>query len=101
MANDPVHVDSGHYSVELENDHIRVLRVKYAPGEKSEMHWHPQHIAVSLTDAHMKMHFPDGSSSDLVMKAGEVVEAPSGDHQPENVADTHFEGILIEVKGSG
>ena len=101
MADDPAHVDSGHYSVELENDHIRVLRVRYGPGEKSEMHWHPAHIAVSLTDAHIKMHFPDGESQDLVLKAGDVIEAPAGDHLPENAADAPFEAVIIEVKAAG
>ena len=100
MANDPAHVDGSHYSVELENDHVRVLRVKYGPGEKSEMHWHPKHIAISLTDASLKMHFPDGSSEDLIMKAGEIVEAPAGDHQPENIADASMEAILVEFKGA-
>jgi hypothetical protein len=34
---DPVKVDSKHYSVEFENDKVRVLRIKYGPGEKSVM----------------------------------------------------------------
>jgi hypothetical protein len=30
VSADPVHVDSKHYTVEAENDRVRVLRVKYA-----------------------------------------------------------------------
>jgi hypothetical protein len=32
---DPVKVDSKHYKVELENDRVRVVRIRYADREKS------------------------------------------------------------------
>ena len=38
---DPVRVDPEHYRVELENEKVRVLRVRYGPHEKSVMHGHP------------------------------------------------------------
>ena len=31
---DPVAVDTKHYKVEFENEHVRVLRVHYGPHEK-------------------------------------------------------------------
>jgi quercetin dioxygenase-like cupin family protein len=37
-ADDPVRVDSKHYKVEFENDRVRVVRISYAPGERSVMH---------------------------------------------------------------
>lgn len=45
---DPVHVDSKHYCVESENDHVRVLRARYGPHEKSVMHEQPALGAASL-----------------------------------------------------
>lgn len=45
MAQDPVKVDPNHYMVDFENDDVRVLRIRYAPGEKSEMHGHPKSAA--------------------------------------------------------
>jgi hypothetical protein len=47
---DPVKVGSKHYTVELENEKVRVLRTKYGPHEKSAMHSHPPSIAVFLND---------------------------------------------------
>ena len=47
---DPVKVDSKHYTVELENEKVRVLRIKYGPREKSAMHGHPASVAVFLND---------------------------------------------------
>jgi len=38
VAQDPVEVDPRHYTVEVENEKVRVLRIKYGPREKSTMH---------------------------------------------------------------
>ena len=46
LAQDPVAVAPGQYKVEFEDDDVRVLRVVYAPGEKSAMHEHPDSVAV-------------------------------------------------------
>ena len=43
---DPAIVDSRHYKVEFENEKVRVLRIKYGPGEKSVMHGHPPSVAM-------------------------------------------------------
>jgi hypothetical protein len=51
VAQDPVQVDSKHYVVELENEKVRILRIKYGPREKSTMHGHPASVAIFLTDA--------------------------------------------------
>ena len=97
---DPVQVDPGHYKVEFENDHARVLRIRYGPREKSPMHWHPATVAVLLTDTSARFHFPDGSAQDITGKAGEVLTPPPGDHAPENLTDRPFEVVLIEIKGT-
>jgi quercetin dioxygenase-like cupin family protein len=98
-AQDPVKVDPTHYKVELENAQVRVLRIHYGPGEKSVMHEHPAGVAVFLTDASVKFTDPAGKSQDRSVKAGEVMDASSGKHLPENVGDKPFELILVELKG--
>ena len=65
IADDPVKVDPKHYKVEFENDRVRVVRITYAPGEKSVMHSHPESIGVFLTDAHAKFTYPDGGRKTL------------------------------------
>lgn len=101
MPADPTQVDSNHYSVELENDRVRVLRIKYGPKEKSVMHWHPAHVAICLTQAHIMMHLPDGTSQEMNVAAGELIEAPEGEHLPENLSDEPFEVVAVELKGAG
>src|SRR5688500_14521402 len=56
LAQDPVHVDAKHYKVVAENNDVRVLRIKYGPGEKSVMHFHPESAVVFLTDIKVNLH---------------------------------------------
>src|SRR6266700_5972025 len=97
-ADDPVNVDSKHYKVEFENDRVRVVRIKYGPGEKSVMHSHPESIGVFLTDAHAKFTYPDGRTEDIDAKAGSVQHMDAFTHLPENLLDTPFEVIQVELK---
>lgn len=99
-AQDAVAADPKHYTVEFENDQVRVLRIKYGPHEKSVMHEHPANVAVFLTDIDGKFTMPDGTTADAIMKAGSVQWDAGGKHLPENVSDKPFELILVELKGN-
>jgi quercetin dioxygenase-like cupin family protein len=95
---DPVKVDPKHYKVEFENESVRVLRISYAPGEKSVMHYHPASVAVYLADGKARMTTPDGKSAETEIKAGAVSWAPAGSHLPQNVGDKSFEVVVVELK---
>ncbi len=97
-APDPVRVDSGHYTVEIENDKVRVLRIRYAPHERSVMHSHPASVIVMLTDGRMRFTFPDGSVEEVEAKAGQTMTFPAIDHLPENLGETALEAVAIELK---
>lgn len=98
-SDDPVQVDPKHYQAEFENDAVRVLRIKYGPGEKSVMHNHPAGVVIYLTDSSTKMTFPDGKTIASNGKAGTVQAAPGGAHLPENVGGKPMELVLVELKG--
>ena len=98
LAQDPVKVDPKHYKIEFENARVRVLRVHYGPHEKSVWHWHPAGIAIAVTDVHAKFNLPGGKSQDANMKAGETKWTPAGKHLPENLGDSDFEVLVIELK---
>jgi quercetin dioxygenase-like cupin family protein len=97
---DAVAVDAAHYSVVEENDRVRVLRIRYAPGETSVMHYHPDAVAVFLTDHHVKFGLPDGSTVDAPGKAREAIFTPAGQHLPTNTGEGPLELILVELKGA-
>ena len=96
---DPVSVDPKHYTVELENERVRVLRIRYGPGEKSEMHSHPEGVLIFVTDAEARFTYPDGKTEEIRGKAGEVAPLAAMTHLPENVSDESFEVVLVELKG--
>lgn len=98
MAQDPVKVDSGHYAVEVENDKVRVLRIRYGPYEKSVMHGHPAGVGICLTDLRARFSFRNGRTEERSMKAGQAYWLPGEEHLPENLADTPLELILVELK---
>ena len=97
-AQDPVKVDPKHYSVVFENDAARVLRIHYAPGEKSVMHSHPDAVIVFLEDQKAKMTHPDGKSEEVSGKKGDAVFSPAGAHLPENIGNGPIDVVLVELK---
>jgi quercetin dioxygenase-like cupin family protein len=95
---DPTVVDAAHYTVDQENDRMRVIRIKYGPGEESVMHYHPAGMAVFLTDAHGSFELPDGTTQPIDAKAGQVMLLPAGQHKPSNLGKQGFEVVQVELK---
>ena len=100
VAQDAVEVDPDHYEVALENEHVRVLLINYAPGETSVMHYHPAGVSVFVTDINVEFELPDGTKMVLEGKAGETSWIPAGHHLPTNIDDEPFTGYHIEIKGA-
>ena len=98
IAEDAVIADPAHYTVEFENDRVRIIRIKYGPGEKSVMHTHGPNVSVMLTDGAVRMTFPDGTSQDLPSKVGDAMWEDGSEHLPENPSDEPFEVVLVELK---
>jgi quercetin dioxygenase-like cupin family protein len=98
FGQDPARVDSKHYTVELEDEKIRVLRARYGPHEKSAMHSHPALVAIMLTDFNIRMTYADGKTEVMTGKAGQTVKFPDTEHLPENLSGQVFEAILVEMK---
>ena len=98
IGEDAVKADPEHYTVDFENDRVRVIRIKYGPGEKSVMHTHGPHVAVFLTDNTVRMTLPDGTSSEVTGEAGATSWTDADEHLPENLGDKPFELVLVELK---
>ncbi len=96
-AQDAVKADPKHYKVIFENDQVRVLQVKYGPGEKSVMHEHPNSVAVFVKDSNVKFTGPDGKTKEIKEKAGQAVWTKAGKHIPEALGEG-AEVVLVELK---
>lgn len=93
-----VTADPEHYTVEFENDAIRLLRITYGPGETSVMHHHPANCYISLSDGSWRMTDPDGNVMDATTAFGDVVCGEAEVHLPENSGNEEAELILVEMK---
>lgn len=88
----------GHYSVEYENDAVRLLRVSYEPGERSALHVHPAHCAVALGPSTWRMTPREGEALELAMEAGQVTCVEAGSHRMENTGTEVAEAVLVEFE---
>src|SRR5262252_3499216 len=80
---DPVVVDPQHYTVALENEFVRVLRVHYEPHEKGQTHEHIlNRIVVYMNDQ-------PGAKADDVRAAG------AGKHAEENASGQPADRIAV------
>ena len=98
FSEDAVIADPEHYSVEYENDRVRVIRIKYGPGEKSVMHSHGPNVSVLLSEGTIRMTFPDGTSQDVPTEVGVAQWSDAEEHLPENLDNKPMEVVLIELK---
>lgn len=95
---DSVSADPDHYSVEFENDAVRLVRIAYGPGEGSVLHRHPASCAVALGDASWRMTDPEGAVTEDTGALGDVDCFDAVVHLPENTGAAASELILIEFK---
>ncbi len=97
-AEDPLKTNTQIYKAEVENDRVRVLRVKVGPHQKTTMHSHPANVIIFLTDARIKFSFPDGKTQEAQVKAGQVQWGDAVRHAGENLGDSPAEVIVVELK---
>ncbi len=98
-ALDPVKIDPKHYKVEFENDQVRVIRARMGPHESVPMHAHTlNRVTVFLTDQNIRSTSSDGKVAVTQHKAGEAIWSAPITHKEENLNDTPFEVVAIEIK---
>ena len=85
-SQNPATIDAKHFTSEIENDQVRVVRLKLGPHESTPMFTNdfPQ-VVVFLTDR--------GTH-----KAGEAIWAKAGSRKEENQSDKPVELVIVEVK---
>ena len=98
LGQDPTKVEPKHYKVDFENEQVRVVSVTYGPHEKSALHDHPGGVSVSITEAHLRFTDENGKTREVFSKAGEARWYPPFKHRVENLGDTTYHGVYIELK---
>ena len=62
---DPVSLDPDKFEVLLENERVRVLEARIAPGKGHGMHWHPDHLIYTLSSYQVQDTFTDGNTKTM------------------------------------
>jgi quercetin dioxygenase-like cupin family protein len=91
---DAVAADSKHYTVEFENDIVRVLRVRLGAGDSTPRHSHSSYCAIEITDSSLK----EGDGPVSESKAGQVFCGDATSHAPRNVGKALAESVVVEFK---
>jgi len=102
FAQDAVTSDPRSFRVVLENERVRVLEYKSGPGLGvcgQGMHYHPDRVTVSLTEAKVKIVNAKGKAVVREIPAGHVFFAPAETHSVENVGGSGARIYIIELKG--
>jgi quercetin dioxygenase-like cupin family protein len=97
-AADPLVAGPGMYKLLMENDRVRVMEVTFQPGQKIAEHTHPDHFVYVVEGGTLKISKPDGSSSDAVVKAGDVLWIPAETHWATNTGTTKVRLVVNELK---
>jgi beta-alanine degradation protein BauB len=95
---DPTRVASDVYKLVLENDRTRVFDVRFKPGQKAEMHGHPDHVVYVLSDYILNLTGPDGITQEVPLKAGQAFWMNAGPHAAVNIGKTEGHAVVIEFK---
>ena len=98
FAQDPVKLSPQYYKVLIDNDEMRVLEFRFKPGDKEPMHSHPRGFVYALSDAKIKVSFPDGKSEESAIKTGEARWRDAVTHAAENIGTTDAHAIAVELK---
>ena len=102
LAQDAATVSPRSFRVVLENDRVRVLEFKSRPGFGvcgEGMHYHPDHVTVSMTGAKLRVKTPDGKAIFKEIPPGTVFYAPAETHAAEIMGGLGTLSYIIELKG--
>jgi quercetin dioxygenase-like cupin family protein len=95
---DPTIAAKDVYKLIMENDRVRVFDVRFKPGQKAEMHMHPDHVVYVLSDYTLNLMLPDGKSQEVPLKAGQTIFMGAGPHAAVNIGKTDGHALVIELK---
>lgn len=98
MQSDPAAAAPRNVRVVLENEHVRVLRVRLGPGDKVPLHSHPNVVGVFVSTGRVRNSIPGRGHDDLDARPGEVFWGYPVTHVTDNIGSEPVEMVLVELK---
>lgn len=97
MPGDAVEVAPDVYGVMFENDRVRILEIKTAPGGSSALHTHPDLALYAVTECNWDLTTADGETITAKIPAGGVFYQDATSHAAKEVGSGSH-AIAIEIK---
>lgn len=98
---DPLVISPTHYRLVFENDYVRVIRQQMAGRDTVPMHQHSLGaVMVLVTDQNVRQAAPDGTTREQHRKAGEIFWSEPVTHAGENLSDSPYEYIRVDIKAT-
>ena len=94
---DPTVSNADLYRVVFENDRVRVLEYRDAPGARTTPHGHPDSVMVTLSSFRRKLVQGD-AAREVDIPAGIANWLPAQQHSGENIGDSETHVIFVELK---
>jgi hypothetical protein len=95
---DPVVTDGDKYKVILENERVRVLEYRDAPGQRTSPHHHPDYVLCALSAFKRRLVLGDGREATREFRPGEVASGKAQSHIGENIGETDTHVLIVELK---
>ena len=98
---DPTISDPDKYTVVFENERVRVLEYRDAPGARTSPHDHPDSVMVTLSGFERRLGGATGETRDVTLAPAEVRWLDAQTHSGENIGDTPTHVVFVELKEPG
>jgi len=95
---DAIRIEPQRFRVELENDHVRIVRLRFGAHEKGVMVHHPPRVLATISDVAVKLKFADGRTDERGAPGGVAAWLDAETLQTENASDAPLEVVLVEPK---
>ena len=84
----------------VDDDRVRVTRFDFAPGAETGWHRHSMdYVITAVTDCHMLLEDPDGSTRQVLVPAGTAYRRAEGvEHNVINAGDQVMSFVEVELK---
>jgi quercetin dioxygenase-like cupin family protein len=94
--------DVAGYTLEIENERVRIFRLVIAPGQSTHQHSHALHgMSVVITEGKIAVGLPGTATEIVLFKPGDYRWHQGGvKHSLTNVGSANFEVVVIELKQS-
>ncbi|HSM38612.1 MAG TPA: hypothetical protein VK838_04700 [Candidatus Limnocylindrales bacterium] len=100
MTNDPVVTNPDLYRVVWENERVRVLEYRDAPGDHTTPHGHPDSEMITLSSVSRRL-VSGERQADVQLERGVATWLAAQEHSGENIGGTETHVIFVELKEPG